>query len=292
MLRRLLLLAAASLLAVCACAQSPGQSQAPPRSDDRTPGESSSKDTRIDLSPPAGDAKMHPNSGVADDVLEMHPYDPHKAEKNIEVGDYYYKMKNYRAAESRYQEALEYKPNDAEATYKLGVSQEIQGKTEEALDAYQGYLKILPDGPHAEEAKTAISESRILMRLNRSLSRRRKRRKKRRVSKGLRCGDETSPPLPARRRRYERPALRKALALFLDEGAARGVYGDSKLRVIPAVTVDDMPYQPIFIAPLQNEDDRLLGIFLHQGRAAVFLRFIERLVRVDLEELHVEYARR
>jgi tetratricopeptide (TPR) repeat protein len=156
MLRRLLLLAAASLLAMCAYAQSPGQSQAPPRSDDRTPGESSSKDTRIDLSPPAGDAKMHPNSGVADDVLEMHPYDPHKAEKNIEVGDYYYKMKNYRAAESRYQEALEYKPNDAEATYKLGVSQEIQGKTEEALDAYQGYLKILPDGPHAEEAKTAI----------------------------------------------------------------------------------------------------------------------------------------
>jgi tetratricopeptide (TPR) repeat protein len=99
---------------------------------------------------------MHPNSGVADDVLEMHPYDPHKAEKNIEVGDYYYKMKNYRAAESRYQEALEYKPNDAEATYKLGVAQETQGKVEEALDAYQGYLKILPEGPHSEEAKTAI----------------------------------------------------------------------------------------------------------------------------------------
>jgi tetratricopeptide (TPR) repeat protein len=99
---------------------------------------------------------MHPNSGVADDVLEMHPYDPHKAEKNIEVGDYYYKLKNFRAAESRYQEALEYKPNDAEATYKLGVAQETQGKMEEALDAYQSYLKILPDGPHAEESKAAI----------------------------------------------------------------------------------------------------------------------------------------
>ena len=156
MLRRLLVLTSISLLALCVYAQSPGQNQAPPRSDDRTSGESSSKDTRIDLSPPAGDAKMHPNSGVADDVLEMHPYDPHKAEKNIEVGDYYYKMKNYRAAESRYEEALEYKPNDAEATYKLGVSQEVQGKTDEALDAYTSYLKILPEGPHAEESKAAI----------------------------------------------------------------------------------------------------------------------------------------
>ena len=160
MFRRLILLAVITSLAIAAAhAQSssaPEQNQAPPRSDDRTPGESSSKDTRIDLSPPSGDAKMHPNSGVADDVLEMHPYDPHKAEKNIEIGDYYYKQKNYRAAESRYQEALEFKPNDAEATYKLGVSQESLGQMEEALISYEGYLKILPEGPHAEESKAAI----------------------------------------------------------------------------------------------------------------------------------------
>ena len=161
MFRRFLLVAlAASFVVLTAHAQSapsPDQpNQAPPRSDDRTPSESSSKDTRIDLSPPSGDAKTHPNSGVADDVLELRPYDPHRAEKNIEVGDYYYKLKNYRAAESRYLEALEYKPNDAEATYKLGVAEETQGKYDDALDAYQSYLKILPDGPHAEESRAAI----------------------------------------------------------------------------------------------------------------------------------------
>jgi tetratricopeptide (TPR) repeat protein len=161
MFRRLFLLALIASFAVLAAhaqsAPTPDQpNQAPPRSDDRTPGESSSKDTRIDLSPPAGDAKMHPNSGVADDVLELRPYDPHRAEKNIEVGDYYFKLKNYPAAESRYEEALEFKPNDAEATFKLGVAQEIQGKSEEALDSFQSYLKILPEGPHAEESKVAI----------------------------------------------------------------------------------------------------------------------------------------
>jgi tetratricopeptide (TPR) repeat protein len=161
MSRRLILVALVPFLALLTVqAQSDPspdqQNQAPPHSEDRTPGESSSKDTRIDLSPPAGDARMHPNSGVADDVLELRPYDPHRAEKNIEVGDYYYRLKNYRAAESRYREALEYKPNDAEATFKLGVADESLGKPEEALDAFENYLKILPEGPHAEESKLAI----------------------------------------------------------------------------------------------------------------------------------------
>src|SRR5690348_15188667 len=60
---------------------------------------SSSKDTRIDLSPPRNDTKDHPNSSVSlndgddtpSDVGEMHPWDPHRAAKDIEVGDYYFK---------------------------------------------------------------------------------------------------------------------------------------------------------------------------------------------------------
>ena len=110
---------------------------APPRSDsvdaaslgdDR--GDSSSKDTQIDLSPPPNDAKDHPNSSdvLSDegssgggDTTEFHLWDPHKAAKDIEVGDYYFKRKNYMGAESRYREALLYKENDAIAMYKLAV---------------------------------------------------------------------------------------------------------------------------------------------------------------------------
>src|SRR6266852_2394980 len=55
--------------------------------------ESSSKDTRIDLSPPKDDEKNHPMSGAAvsdaeeaaSDVQEFHPWDPHKAAKDVEV---------------------------------------------------------------------------------------------------------------------------------------------------------------------------------------------------------------
>jgi tetratricopeptide (TPR) repeat protein len=131
----------------------PGDRNAPPRSD-----ESSSKQTKIDLSPPMGDAMSHPNSGVADDVMEVHVWDPHKAEKNVEVGDYYFKRKNYVAAANRYREALKWKDNDAIATFKLGVSSEKLGKFEDAREAYESYLKILPNGPNAEESKKALEK--------------------------------------------------------------------------------------------------------------------------------------
>jgi Flp pilus assembly protein TadD len=155
---RTIFLLAFALVSVTLIAQSKRDisDQAPPRSD-RSPNESSSKDNPVDLSAPMGDAKSHPNSGIADDVLELHTYDPHRAEKDIEVGDFYFKQKNYRAAESRYREALEWKPNDAIATFKLANALEKEGNQPEAEKFYNNYLQIFPDGPSAEECKTAIA---------------------------------------------------------------------------------------------------------------------------------------
>jgi len=125
---------------------------------------SSSKDTRIDLSPPADDAKKHPENGAAvmdardtaGDVQEFQAWDPHKAAKDIEIGDFYYKRKNYRAALERYKEALVYKPNDAVANFRLAECQEKTGKPGEAVTYYEAYLKILPHGPLAPDAAKAL----------------------------------------------------------------------------------------------------------------------------------------
>ena len=145
----------------------------PPRSDrvnadtlEDAEGQSSSKDTLIDLSPPPGDDKAHPESSdlLVDetaargngDVAEFHPWNPHKAAKDIEVGDFYFKRKNYRAAADRYREALYYKDNDAEATYHLAACLEKLDQPDDARKEYESYLKILPHGPQAEEAQKAI----------------------------------------------------------------------------------------------------------------------------------------
>jgi tetratricopeptide (TPR) repeat protein len=133
--------------------------ESPPRSDNVPADESSSKQTAIDVSPPANDAKAHPEAILANgDVDEFTPYNPMKAMKDVEVGDFYYKRENYSAAVSRYREALEYKPHDAEATFKLA---EALTKTEDFVGAkenYEAYLKILPNGPYAKKAKEALAK--------------------------------------------------------------------------------------------------------------------------------------
>jgi tetratricopeptide (TPR) repeat protein len=126
--------------------------------------ESSSKDTRIDLTPPKDDVKNHPLSGAAisdaedsnSDVQELHAWDPHKAAKDVEVGDFYFKRKNYHAAIERYKDALVYKPNDAIAQFRLAESLEKTGNSQEAVPHYQEYLKILPHGPFAADAQRAL----------------------------------------------------------------------------------------------------------------------------------------
>jgi len=130
--------------------------------------ESSSRDTRIDISPPKNDAKNHPASKAAVEdldipesidvsgVQEFHPWNPMKALKNIEVGDFYFKRKNYKAAVERYKEALYYKDGDALASFRLAVCQEKLGDKADARKYYEQYLKILPEGPFAKDAHASL----------------------------------------------------------------------------------------------------------------------------------------
>jgi type IV secretory pathway VirB10-like protein len=147
----------------------------PPRSDsvqveDLEPGigDSSSKDTQTDLDAPPDDAKAHPQSSEAVNeaeakalgtggISEVRVFDPHKAAKDVEVGDFYFKRKNYHAAEDRYREALLYKDNDAVATIRLALCLEKLGVLEDARAEYESYLRILPHGPQAGEAQKAIN---------------------------------------------------------------------------------------------------------------------------------------
>jgi tetratricopeptide (TPR) repeat protein len=132
----------------------------PPHSPSADPEISSSKDTKVNLAPPPGEEGYAPGKETANGVEEMHPFDPHKAEKSIEVGDYYLKQKNYRAAASRYREALYWKDNDAVAQFRLGQALEGLGQYDAACKYYEAYLRILPQGPLAGEARKGLDRLR------------------------------------------------------------------------------------------------------------------------------------
>jgi tetratricopeptide (TPR) repeat protein len=104
-----------------------------------------------------GDALAHPDGGhVADDVMELHEWNPLRAMKDVEIGDFYYKRGSYKAALNRYREALLFKPRDAVATFKLAQTLEKTKELDEARTQYERYLAILKDGPSAGEAKKAL----------------------------------------------------------------------------------------------------------------------------------------
>ena len=137
--------------------------------------ESSSRDTRIDTTPPKDDAKNHPNSqdvvsdleapppgdsnsNSSSDVQEFHPWNPYRANKDIQVGNFYFNRKNYKGALERYKDALYYKQNDAVATFRAGECEEKLSNKEEAKKYFEQYLKILPDGPLAKEAHSSLAK--------------------------------------------------------------------------------------------------------------------------------------
>jgi tetratricopeptide (TPR) repeat protein len=169
-MRRLPFLACSVLFLAIFCPAQQSSSDQTDKTDDRNreAEESSSRNTRIDIRPPKDDAKNHPYSkaAVADleaadqpdttDVQEFHPWNPMKALKDVEVGDFYFKRKNYRAALDRYKEALYYKDNDVMASFRLAQCQEKLGDKAEARKYYEQYLKILPEGPFAKEAHASL----------------------------------------------------------------------------------------------------------------------------------------
>jgi Tfp pilus assembly protein PilF len=115
-------------------------------------GESSSKDSQIDTD-------IHPDeepAAPAEDETVLRPWDPHKAAKDVEVGQYYLKLKNYRAALERFNHALTYKPNDAEAIFGLAITQEKLDLLSLSAQNYRKYLEILPNGPKSKDAEEGL----------------------------------------------------------------------------------------------------------------------------------------
>lgn len=134
--------------------QQPGPNAAPPRSDVPVPAQeqgefSSSKETIRNSRTRAGEV-------AAADVTEMSPYDPHRAAKAVEVGDFYFKRKNYRAAASRYDEAIQLKPDHAVAAFKLALTFERLEQPEKAHQYYERALLTDTESLVTGEARAAL----------------------------------------------------------------------------------------------------------------------------------------
>jgi tetratricopeptide (TPR) repeat protein len=84
-----------------------------------------------------------------DDGKDQPIWDPLRAEKDIEVGQYYMKRGDIDAAIDRFEDAILAKPGYALPYRYLGDAQEKHGMKRQAIKSYTKYLDLYP---HAEDA--------------------------------------------------------------------------------------------------------------------------------------------
>jgi tetratricopeptide (TPR) repeat protein len=138
----------------------PPDAPAPDQGTETTaPPKSAAKRTLNKLDPHCIDVIFHSCwSSPAADPARSTPSDEEIAAKDIDVGYYYLKDKNYRAAESRLQEALQLKPGSPVALIGLAQAQQKLGQRDEARQSYEEYLKLNPDGSEADKVKKALAQ--------------------------------------------------------------------------------------------------------------------------------------
>ena len=100
------------------------------------------------------------SAATGDELRGTTLYDPIAGARNVDAGDYYFSQKNYRAALSRYLEALEDKPDDPAIHLRLGRTYEKLDGAAKAYEHYDAALILSPEGPGAKPAREGLERLR------------------------------------------------------------------------------------------------------------------------------------
>ena len=85
-------------------------------------------------------------------------FNPLQAEKEVRVGEYYFKKGSFRAAALRFREATKWNQGYGEAWLRLGETAEKQKDTKTAKEAYAKYLEVAPDAKDAAEIRKKLEK--------------------------------------------------------------------------------------------------------------------------------------
>ena len=85
-------------------------------------------------------------------------WDPLRAEKDLEVGQYYMKKGDLDAAIDRFQDATTAKPGYAIPFRYLAEAQEKKGLKKQAIKSYQRYLDLYPHAEDGDKVRKKIDK--------------------------------------------------------------------------------------------------------------------------------------
>lgn len=89
---------------------------------------------------------------------EEYSFNPLQAEKDLQIGNYYFKKGSYRAAALRFRRATKWNDGFAEAWLRLGEAEEKQKDSQAAKEAFSKYLQLSPEAKNAAEIRKKLDK--------------------------------------------------------------------------------------------------------------------------------------
>jgi tetratricopeptide (TPR) repeat protein len=120
--------------------------------------ESSSKSSDAPAPPSPKSSAKKKKDTATQSAPDQPTWDPLRAEKDLEVGQYYMKKGDIDAAIDRFQDATLAKPGYAIPFRYLGDAQEKKGLRKQAIQSYQRYLDLYPHAEDADKVRKKIDK--------------------------------------------------------------------------------------------------------------------------------------
>jgi hypothetical protein len=131
----------------------PDATQPPVKPDEAKPQPSQSKGT---AQRPANQDITAPPVELDQTKPTVYTYDPERAKKEVEVGNYYMKTSKWAQAAVRFEEATKWDPKFSEAYLRLAEAREKKGELSKAVESYRKYLAMDPNSKKKKDVLKSI----------------------------------------------------------------------------------------------------------------------------------------
>jgi|SRR5271157_487205 len=107
--------------------------------------------------PTSGQQEVPPEEDTSLAVKD-YSFNPLQAEKELQIGNFYFKTGKYRSAAMRFTEATKWNEGSSDAWLRLGETEEKLKDSKAAKEAYTKYLALASDAKNAAEIRKKLQK--------------------------------------------------------------------------------------------------------------------------------------
>ncbi len=107
--------------------------------------------------PPPEENQLPPEEDKAK-ITEQYAFNPVKSNKDVQVGEFYFKKSDFKAAAGRFREATKWNDGNAEAWLRLGDAEDKMHDSKAAREAWEKYLMLAPEAKNAAEVRRKLDK--------------------------------------------------------------------------------------------------------------------------------------